>query len=127
MDADQIPAAMVEAAAQAVRERLDDLGTEGRDEEGTLDGSLWLDGLDAVAEDLAATALAAALGVCQVHAQWGYRSHWADGTGHDMWEMSRESAEWTIRGATAAIPRSLIHRLVITTPAQPVTEGEKPT
>lgn len=40
-------------AVQAIRDRLGDLGTEGRDQEGIPDGSLWLDGLDEVAADLA--------------------------------------------------------------------------
>lgn len=51
----EIPTEVLEAAAEAIRQRLDDLGTEGHDMEGTPDGSLWLDGLDSVAEDLART------------------------------------------------------------------------
>jgi len=117
VDTERIPAAMVEAAALAVRDRLDDLGTAGHDSEGTLDGSLWLDGLDGAAADLARVALAAALGGCEIREDWGHRSHWDDGTKHDMWDYSRVNAEHTV-GEAQSIPRSLIWRLHVTTPTE---------
>lgn len=48
-----------DALAELIRERLEDLGDEGRDAEGTPDGSLWLDGVEKVADDLAGVILAA--------------------------------------------------------------------
>lgn len=121
MDADLIPDVIVEAAALAVRERLDDLGTEGRDEEGTLDGSLWLDGLDAVADDLAKTALAAALGVCQVREEEG--GHCArDGDVFGQPGHAFSARSWLATRSYSQPDAHLIRRLVITTPAQPITE-----
>lgn len=120
-----LPDSMVERVTAAIRERLDDLGSEGRDQEGTLDGSLWLDGLDAVAADLAHAALAAALEGCEVRIEEGAQLTWADGQVTVEWDGPFEPGRARrIVDARPGLHRTvtaiLLRRLVIAAPSEPV-------
>ena len=123
-----LPDSMVERVTAAIRERLDDLGDEGRDQEGTLDGSLWLDGLDAVAADLARTAIAAALEGCEVREEWAVEVD--KGAGFQLrphpsvafFASSRAEILGYYQGIVK--PKRVVRRYVVTTPAVPATPEE---
>lgn len=116
MSPDEIPAAMVEAAARAVHEH-------GRLE---FDEPEWEQLTDAARDSYRKAerlALVAALSVCQVRGEQGVRSV------REGDVFGQPGAMWSARSWLAARSYSqpgavLIRRLVITTPAQPVTDNE---
>lgn len=88
----------------------------------------WREGFRAQARE----ALAAALSVCEVREEWGYRSLWSqvtapDPSNHHVVPGHADRERWLLHGREMAesfvaeaesVPRSLIRRLVITTPAE---------
>lgn len=96
--------------------------------------------LDAAREHEGRAILAAALAECNVLVRWGYLSRWSEvpaaeldhfgylpphppGRDVETWERSRLIAESLVAQA-GRVPRRLIRRLVITTPAEVVPAGE---
>ena len=117
----KLPTDMIERVTQAVRDRLDDIGVEGYDGEGRLDGSLWLDGLDATCEDLAKSAIAAMFDGCEIHEDMGVRQEHPTVRGGTAWDSHegvgyarKVYGEWTSM-STDRWAVSLLRRLIITT------------
>lgn len=106
---DQIPAVMVEAAAQAVHEH---------DRYGAGWSRADWNGLSEVQRDnyrrAERVALAAALALCQVREEWGRDTH----SGERMWLPSVEVG-------APPLWMAVYRRLVITTPAEQITDTER--
>lgn len=116
MDVDQIPAAMVEAAARVMYNADRPPGTDW-----------WGTSSDpderAPYRVKAAGVLAAALGVCEVREEEGGRCA-RDGDVFGQPGHAFSARSWLATRSYSQPDAHLIRRLVITTPAQPVTEGE---
>jgi hypothetical protein len=103
----EVSAEMIDRAALVIRDRLDGLG---------VDGSLWGDELDSVAEDLAAATIAVALRGCEVREEWVVLVDGPTAVGTVVMEVSDSRAHIEDLVADAKqYPRRLGRRLVITT------------
>lgn len=124
MDVDQIPAVMVEAAADAYGDALMMCRYTQPGDEDDPDAPEDFAAHDR-GEDLKVmrAVLAAALGVCEVREEEGGRCA-RDGDVFGQPGHAFSARSWLATRSYSQPDAHLIRRLVITTPAQPVTEGE---
>lgn len=90
----------------------------------SLDESLGEANRDRARDILAALAAAGVLVEPggETREEWAYRSHWRDGTDHDMWCTSEETARFMaaqpVSNPVTVRSRSLIHRTIYVGPAE---------